>query len=166
MAYVAHSKGVRSLLSSLNSVTFFGLFHGLFEFSKTFGLAGTFKTLKNFPFLRVFLDLKQFNRHKLWCPPKCTSFALFNYSSLSNYIVLAFSSAVTSLWNTSSMTFKDRLLNSMTFKAWKMKYLNSMTFQVLHNLYEPCSTYASEHRPLLIHQKATAITLLLSTVKQ
>ena len=96
-------------------------------------------------------------------PPKCAPFELFNYSSLSNYIVLAFSSAVTSLWNKSSMTFKDRLLNSMTFKAWKMKYLNSMTFQVLHDLYEPCSTYASKHRPLLIHQKATAITLLLST---
>ena len=44
-----------------------------------------------------------------------------------------------------------------------MKYLNSMTFQVLHDLYKPCSTYASKHRPLLIHQKATAITLLLST---
>ena len=62
------------------------------------------------------------------------------------------------------MTFKDRLLNSTTFKACKMKYLNSiMTFQVLHDLYEPCSTYASKHRLLLIHQKATAITPLLST---
>ena len=138
-------------------------FHGLFKFSKTFGLAGTFKNLKKLSFFRVFLDLKQFNRHKLWCPPKCAPFELFNYSSLSNYIVFAFTPAVTSLWNKSSMTFKDRLLNSMTFKAWKMKYLNFMTFQVLHDRYEPCSTYASKQRPLLIHQKATAITLLLST---
>ena len=37
------------------------------------------------------------------------------------------------------MTFKDRVLNSMTFQAWKMKCLNSLTFQVFCDLYEPCS---------------------------
>ena len=46
----------------------------------------------------IFLDLKQFNRHKLWCPPKCLPFVLFNHSSLF-YIVLALSSAVTNLSN-------------------------------------------------------------------
>ena len=38
------------------------------------------------------------------------------------------------------MTFKDRLLNSMTFQAWKIKRLNSMTFQVFHDPYEPWGT--------------------------
>ena len=37
------------------------------------------------------------------------------------------------------MTFKDRLLNSMTFQVRKMKCLNSMTFQVFYDLYEPCN---------------------------
>ena len=36
------------------------------------------------------------------------------------------------------MTFHDQQLNSMTFKASKMKFLNFMTFQVFHDLYEPC----------------------------
>ena len=44
----------------------------------------------------IFLALKQFNRNKLWYPPKCVLFALFNYSSLS-YVILALSSAVTNL---------------------------------------------------------------------
>ena len=35
------------------------------------------------------------------------------------------------------MIFQDRQLNTMTFKAWKMKFLNSMTFQVFYDLYEP-----------------------------
>ena len=26
---------------------------------------------------KVFLDLKQFNGYKLWCPPKCVPFVLF-----------------------------------------------------------------------------------------
>ena len=73
--------GVCTLLSSLNSI----IFHVV-----------TFKMFHNFPSLGVFFDLKQFNRHRLWCLPKCMPFALFNYSSLS-YIVLALSSAVTKL---------------------------------------------------------------------
>ena len=34
------------------------------------------------------------------------------------------------------MTFKDHLLNFMTFQAWKMKCLNSMTFQIFYDQYE------------------------------
>ena len=92
--------GVCTLLSSLNSIIFhdFYKFHDLYKFSMTSGLVVTFKTFHNFPSLGVFFDLKQFNRHRLWCLPKCMPFALFNYSSLS-YIVLALSSAVTKLFN-------------------------------------------------------------------
>ena len=76
---------------------FYDFFHDLFKFSKTLGLAVTFKNFKNFPYFRVFLDFKEFNRHKLR-PPKCVPFALFNHSSLS-YVVLALSPAVTNLSN-------------------------------------------------------------------
>ena len=60
----------------------------------TLGLVVTFKNFHKFPSLGVFFDFKQFNRHKLRCPPKCVLFALFNFSSLS-YNVLALSSVVT-----------------------------------------------------------------------
>ena len=63
-------------------------------FSMTLGLVVTFKNFHNFPSLGVFFDLKQLNRHRLWCLPKWVPFAFFNYSSLS-YIVLALPSAVT-----------------------------------------------------------------------
>ena len=86
-------------------MTFHDFFHDLFKLSKTLGLAGTFKNVLDFPFFRVFLDLKQFNRHKLWCPPKCVPFALFNHFSVS-YIVLALSSAVTNLSNKTKI-FQD-----------------------------------------------------------
>ena len=69
------------------------------------GLVVAFINFHNFPSLGVFFDLKQFNRHKLWCPPKCVPFALFNYSSLS-YIVLALSSAVTKQSN-KTLIFHD-----------------------------------------------------------
>ena len=62
-------------------------------------------SLKFLLVLGFFFDLKQFNRHKLWYPPKCVPFALFNYSSLS-YIVLALSSAVTNLTN-KTLIFHD-----------------------------------------------------------
>ena len=80
-------------------------FHDLFKFSMKPGLVVTLKNFHNFPSLGVFFDLKQFNRHKLWCPPKCVPFALFNYSSLS-YIVLALSSAVTKQSN-KTLIFHD-----------------------------------------------------------
>jgi len=60
----------------------------------TLGLVVTFKNFRNFPGLGVFFDFKQFNRHNLWCPPKYVPFVLFNYSSLSHF-VLALSSVVT-----------------------------------------------------------------------
>ena len=122
----------RILLSS-NSMTF----------PMTLGLA---VTLENFPSFRVFFDLKQFSRHKLWFPLKCMSFALLNCFSIS-YFVLALSSAVTNLPKKTltmdiihALTFHhDRLLNSMTFQAWEMKFVNSMTFKVFHDLHEPCN---------------------------
>ena len=80
-------------------------FHDLFKFSMKSGLVVTFKNFHNFPSLGVFFDLKQFNRHKLWCPPKRVPFALFNYSSLS-YIVLVLSSAVTKRSN-KTLIFHD-----------------------------------------------------------
>ena len=43
------------------------------------------------------------------------------------------------LLSNKTLTFKDRLLNSMTFQVRKMKCLNSMTFQVFYDLYEPCN---------------------------
>ena len=67
---------------------------------------------------------------------------LFSYSSLS-YIVLDLLSAVTKLPNKTliyhDLAYKDFLLNSTTFQAWKMKFLYSTTFQVLHDLYKPCN---------------------------
>ena len=55
---------------------FHDFIHDLFKFSKTLGLAVSFKNFKNFPCFGVFFDLKQFNRRKLWCPPKCMPFEL------------------------------------------------------------------------------------------
>ena len=81
-------------LSSSNSMTF----HDLFKFSMKLGLVVTFKNFPSFPSLGVFFDLTQFNRHKLWCSPKCVPCTLLNYSSLP-CIVLALSSAVTKLPN-------------------------------------------------------------------
>ena len=56
----------------------------------------TFKKLNIFPCFEVFFDLTQLNRHKLWCWSKCVPFMLFNYSSLSE-IILLLTSAVTNL---------------------------------------------------------------------
>ena len=67
---------------SFERFKFRGFFHDLFKFSIILGLAVTFKNFQNFLCFRVFFDFKQFNRHKLWCPPKCMPLALFNYSSL------------------------------------------------------------------------------------
>ena len=103
------------------------------------------KFAKVFFCFKVFFDLKRFNSNKLWCSPKREQFALLNYYSLS-YIVLALSSAVTSLSKITLIfhaTFKDwQLLNSMTFQAWKMNLLNFKTFQVFHDLYEPWYSFA------------------------
>ena len=129
-------------------MTFHDFSHNLFKFFITLDLVVTFKNFHNnyFPSLWVFFDFKQFNRHKVWCPPKYVPFVLFNYSSLS-YIVLALSSAGN--WTTKqnfNFPWISRInnLNSMTFQAWKMKFLNSMTFQVFHDLYEPWLTSISK----------------------
>ena len=50
----------------------------------------TFEYFQIFTCFRVVFDLTQFNRHKLWCLPKCVP---FNYLSLS-YIILALTFAV------------------------------------------------------------------------
>ena len=84
---------------------FHDFFHDLFKFSKTLGLAVSLKKFTNFPCCRVFFDLQQFNRHKLWCPPQCMPFALLNYSFLS-CIVLALASAVTNFSN-KTLIFHD-----------------------------------------------------------
>ena len=125
-------------LYSFELFKFHDFFHDLFQFSMALVLAFTFKNILVFG--DIFTYVIQLNRHKLWCPTKCASFALFNYVSLS-YFVLALTSTVTNLPNIIlqfSMNFHDRQLNSMTFQAWKIKFLNFMTFQVFHDLYEPC----------------------------
>ena len=58
------------LFCSTNSMIFLDFFHDLFKFSMTLGSVVTSKNFHNFPSLGVFFDLKQFNRHILWCLPK------------------------------------------------------------------------------------------------
>ena len=77
----------------------------------------------------IFLALKQFNRNKLWYPPKCAPFALFNWSSLP-YVILALSSAVTNL------PHKGENFNFLWLSRTD-NFKHSMTFQVFHDLYEP-----------------------------
>ena len=84
---------VRTLLSSSNSMTFHDFLHDLFKFSKTFGLAVSFKNPKPLLVLEHFLTLNSTTDtnsgvHQNEC----------RYSSLSN-IVLAFLSAVNNLSN-------------------------------------------------------------------
>ena len=107
-----------------NSMTFHHFFHDLFKFSKTLGLAVSFKHFKNFPCFRVFYDVKQFNRHKLWCLPKSMPFAMFNC------LVICSNSFIKQNFNFTWLSRTNNiLLNSMTFQAWKLKFfLNSMTF--------------------------------------
>ena len=62
---------------------FHDFLHDLFKFSRLWVQLSVFKNSKTFPCFRVYFDLKQFNRHKLWCPPKCVPFTLFNHSFLS-----------------------------------------------------------------------------------
>ena len=71
-------------------------------------------------FLKIFRTLlvlayflKQLNRNKLWYPPNCMSFTLFNCSSLS-CIILALSPAVTNLPN-KTLIFDD-------FQGRKIKF--------------------------------------------
>ena len=132
------SSRVCTLLSCSNSMTFSMTFSSFPWPQFQLSLSKIFKTILVFG--DIFTYVIQLNRHKLWCPTKRASFALFDYVSLS-YFVLALTSTVTNLPNIIlqfSMNFHDRQLNSMTFQAWKIKFLNFMTFQVFHDLYEPC----------------------------
>ena len=91
-----------------------------------------FRKFQNFTCFSIFFDLTQFNRNKLWYPPKCAPFVLFNYYSLS-YIILALSSAVTNLPNKTLIfhDFQGQKMKFHDFPALKTKFLNSMTFQPL-----------------------------------
>ena len=124
-------------MSSSNSMTFHDFFHDLFKFFKTLGLAVRFK-IKTFTCFRAFFDLKQFNRHKVCRSPKCVSFTLLNYSSLS-HIFLPLSTAVNNLSNKtlSFYNFQGPAIFH-DFPEIEMKLIYSMTFQVFHDLYEPC----------------------------
>ena len=74
-------------------------FHDLFKFSKTLGLAVSFKNSKTFLVLQYFLTLNSSTDTNSGIHQKCVRF-VFNYSSLSyNYMVLTFSSAVSNLSN-------------------------------------------------------------------
>ena len=121
-------------------MSFHDFFHGLFKFSMALGLVVTFKNFHNFPSLGVFFDLKQLNRHRLWCLPKWVPFAFFNYSSLS-YIVLALPSAVTTgkLLNKTLIfhDFQGPTIKFHDFPGPEKKFLNSITFHVFHDLYKP-----------------------------
>ena len=88
---------------SFELLKFHDFFHHLFTFSMTLCFAVTFKNVQNIPCFRVFFALNS-STDKLWCPPKCVSFALFNYSTLS-YIDLALSSAVTNVANKTEIKF-------------------------------------------------------------
>ena len=83
---------------TLEFFKFHDFFDDLFQFFITCALAVFFEKFKTSLVLPYFFYLKQFNKNKLWYPPKCVPFALFNFSSLS-YLTLALSSAVTNLPN-------------------------------------------------------------------
>ena len=70
----------------------------------TLDLAVTFYKFLKLLCSRVFSDLKQFNRHKLWYSPKCVPLALFYHFAIT-YFVLAMSSAVTNLPNKTSIFY-------------------------------------------------------------
>ena len=108
-------------LTSPNFMTFHDFFHDLFKFSNTFGFAVSFKNFKNFPWFRVFFDLKQFNRHKLKMHAV--------YSSLS-HIVLALSSAATNLSYKTLIFhhFQGLIIKFHDFPGLEVKFLNSMNF--------------------------------------
>ena len=90
---------------TLEFFKFHDFFDDLFQFSITCSLAVFFEKFKTSLVLPYFSYLKQFNKNKLWYPPKCVPFALFNFSPLS-YLTLALSSAVTNLPN-KTMIFHD-----------------------------------------------------------
>ena len=123
---------------TLEFFKFHDFFDDLFQFSITCALAVFFEKFKTSLVLTYLFYLKQFNKNKLWYPPKWVPFALFNFSSLS-YVTLALSSAVTNLPNKTIIfhDFQRPTIKFHDFPGLEMKFLISTTFQVFHDLYEP-----------------------------
>ena len=107
----------------------------------TLGLAVTFENFQNFTCFSIFFDLKQLNRNKLWYPPNCTSFTLFNCSSLS-CIILALSSAVTNLPNKTliSHDFQGRKIKFHDFPGfpWSVRTLFHLVIRERLSIARPC----------------------------
>ena len=105
-----------------------------FKFSKTLSLADSFKNFKNFPCFRVFLDLKEVNRHNSGvhhqsaCRLRCLITPLSPTSSLPCHLRNECTKQIFKF----SMTFKNRQLYSKTFQAF-------------HDLCEPCFTLWSSN---------------------
>ena len=81
------------------------LFPWLFQVFHDLRLSCRFQNSSKLSLFQHFFSLKQFNRHKLWHPPKCLPLRPFNFSSWS-YVVLSLSSAVTYVSN-KSLIFHD-----------------------------------------------------------
>ena len=101
----------------------------------TLSSAVIFENFQHFTCFSIFFYLKQFNRNKLWYPPKCVPFALFNYPSLS-YVILALLSAVTNLPN-KTLIFHD--FQGPTIKFHNFPSLKNEIFK-FHDSYELCGT--------------------------
>ena len=109
--------------------------YDLFQFSMTLSSAVIFENFQHFTCFSIFFYLKQFNRNKLWYPPKCVPFALFNYPSLS-YVIRALLSAVTNLPN-KTLIFHD--FQGPTIKFHNFPSLKNEIFK-FHDSYELCGT--------------------------
>ena len=127
---------VCTLLRTSNSKTL----HDLFKISVTLGLA---VTSENFQWLSLFKGIFwlnwQFNRHKLWCPPKRLPFALLNTC------LLTLTSAKSDLPN-KTLIFHDItglkiLKNPWLSRTGKWKSWLSRFF---HDPYESCKN--PEHK--------------------
>ena len=90
-------------------MTFHDFFHDLFSFPWPYAWLSFSKISKPyrctcFSIHLYFFYFTQFNRNKLWYPPKCMPFALFNNSP--SCVILVLSSAVTDLPN-KTLIFHD-----------------------------------------------------------
>ena len=104
-------------------------FRDLFKFSKTLGLAVSFKNSKTFLVLEYFLTLNGSTDTSSRVHQKSMPFALLNYSSLF-YIVLALSSAVTYLSNKTLILhdIQGRTIKFHDFPGLENKILNFNDF--------------------------------------
>ena len=143
---------VHILLSSSNSMTFHDFVWPFQVFQEN---EFSFKNSKTFSCFSPFFDLKQFNRHKL-CAPKCVTFTLFNYPSLSVHcLCLVICNAQMSVTKDLNLKKTHKTLIFHDFQGSTIKFhrfpgleneiLNSMTFQVFHDLYEPCTIAVHIH---------------------